>query len=208
MASISRDPRIHEKSIVFDDPFSSQDQSRRVRTQQVINRIAMQAQQVIVLSHDATFLRDVWESAVTGDKKAVQLVRMGERTVVKEWPIEDDVQSSFHKLSGVLTHYLNEGVGEKEHVAKSIRPYVEQWLCLTFPSEVGNKEMLGPVLGRIRNADPTSPLAAAQAKVEDLEDINNYSCPFMHSEGSNIQSRPIDDNELQSFVERALDVCQ
>jgi len=73
VAQVERDPTLGGKIIVLDDPFTSQDRSRRSCTQQIINRLATQAKQILVLSHDASFLRDIWDSDYTQDIKRFSL---------------------------------------------------------------------------------------------------------------------------------------
>jgi wobble nucleotide-excising tRNase len=56
IADLERDPVLPTKTIVFDDPFNSQDAFRRRQTVHEIVKLASTSAQVIVLSHDATFL--------------------------------------------------------------------------------------------------------------------------------------------------------
>ena len=57
LAQLDLDPGLPNKIVVFDDPFTSQDRSRRSCTQQFIRRKSAAAAQVIVLSHDPEFLK-------------------------------------------------------------------------------------------------------------------------------------------------------
>jgi hypothetical protein len=56
---------------VFDDPFNSQDAFRRRQTVHEIVKLASTAAQVIVLSHDATFLKQIWDKSAPGERKAL-----------------------------------------------------------------------------------------------------------------------------------------
>jgi len=204
VAQVERDPRLNEKVVVFDDPFTSQDRSRRSCTQQIINRLASQAKQVIVLSHDAAFLRDVWDGDYTQDVKTLQFVRLRDSTVMSEWNIEDETMGEYHRMHSLLSLYYNEGRGERRHVAQTIRPFLEHWLKFKFPGQVKDSEMLGTFLSSVRDADQSDPLAAAKTILEDLEDINGYSKKYHHAFNPQASSEPIDDTELQGFVKRTL----
>lgn len=207
VAQVERDPRLSEKVIVFDDPFTSQDRSRRTHTQQIINRLATTAMQVVVLSHDASFLRDVWDADYTEDVKTLQFVRLCGSTMLSEWNIVDETMGDFHRMHGLLSLYFSEGRGDKRHVAQTVRPFMEHWLKNKFPGQVRDGEMLGAFISSVRNADSSSPLAPARAILEDLEDINGFSKRYHHADNPRASSEPIDDTELSSFVKRTLDLA-
>ncbi|HWI26409.1 MAG TPA: AAA family ATPase, partial [Stellaceae bacterium] len=68
LAHLERDPSRAQRIVFFDDPFNSQDAFRRSQTVYEIKRAGQQCAQVFVLSHDAGFLRQVWEKAPTDQR--------------------------------------------------------------------------------------------------------------------------------------------
>lgn len=68
IAQLESDASLSNKVVVFDDPLSSLDRSRRTCTKQLICQIAQKANQVIVFSHDPHFLKIIWDSS---DKAAI-----------------------------------------------------------------------------------------------------------------------------------------
>lgn len=76
LAQLELDPELDKKVVVFDDPFTSQDLSRRTWTQQRICRIAKQAKQVIVLSHEPYFLRLVFNAVPAGGAKGSRRIKL------------------------------------------------------------------------------------------------------------------------------------
>ena len=58
-----QDQDLPHKVVVFDDPFGSQDSFRRQQTVVEIVKMAKSCAQVIVLSHDASFLKRIWDKA-------------------------------------------------------------------------------------------------------------------------------------------------
>lgn len=58
IAVAERDPRIGDTVVVLDDPFHSQDRSRRRRTIECIHRVASASLQCFVLSHELDFARE------------------------------------------------------------------------------------------------------------------------------------------------------
>jgi len=97
LAALKQDAGIGNKVVVLDDPFTSQDRFRRTCTQQLIRQLAASAQQVIVLSHDPHFLRLIWEGYPMADIKVLQFCRTGDNTIIGEWDIEAETQSTYLK---------------------------------------------------------------------------------------------------------------
>ena len=61
LAELEREADLANRIVVFDGPFSSQDAFRRRQTIYEIMRTANNCNQVIVLSHDAQFLQQLWD---------------------------------------------------------------------------------------------------------------------------------------------------
>jgi wobble nucleotide-excising tRNase len=60
LASVDREADLANRIVVFDDPFSSHDAFRRTHPIYEILRIGAACKQVIVLSHDVQFLKQLW----------------------------------------------------------------------------------------------------------------------------------------------------
>lgn len=204
VARIELDGGCGHNVLVFDDPFTSQDRSRRACTQQVICKLAGDAAQVIVFSHDQSFLRSVWDGATDrNDRKPLQLRRMGRDTIITEWDIEHETKPNYLQQHALLKEYVTDGKAKPEQVAKTIRPLMEEYLRLTFPNQFSSTEWLGDFIRKIREADDSSILKTAQGHLSEIEDINDFSKGFHHS--GDIE---IDDMELASYCARVLDLVE
>jgi wobble nucleotide-excising tRNase len=202
------DGDLAKKILVFDDPFSSQDRSRRACTQQLICKLAEQAAQVIVLSHDHSFLRTVWDGAADkSGRKPLQLRRMGQDTIITEWDIEHETKPNYMQQHAILKDYVLDGKGQPQQVSQTIRPIMEEYLRLTFPNQFAATEWLGDFIKKIREADESSVLKTAQGHLEQIEAINDYSKGFHHA-GTTNADEPIDDAELVSYCKRVLDLIE
>ena len=73
LAHLEQDQDLVNKTVVFDDPFSSHDAFRRRQTVHKVVGVGRNCAQVIVLSHDATFLKQVWDKAPTAERIALTL---------------------------------------------------------------------------------------------------------------------------------------
>src|SRR6185312_7337648 len=61
LAEIEAEHAKDEMVVVLDDPFNSQDHFRRTCTVTEIRRCGDSVAQVVILSHDRNFLRDLWD---------------------------------------------------------------------------------------------------------------------------------------------------
>jgi wobble nucleotide-excising tRNase len=210
IAQLERDPNLKDKIVVFDDPFTSQDRSRRTATQTLICTLAKQVRQVLVLSHDPHFLRTVWDSYKGGaGAKCFQFARMANGTSVSEWEIEQETAGEYVKKHRVLWDYRynsSASTASAREVAQTIRPVLEEYLKLKLPHCFGDNEWLGDFIGKIRNAPNTNPLDAAKVVLPKIEQINEYSKRYHHRSNPSADTEIVDDAELLTFVELTLEV--
>lgn len=207
IAQIESDPNLAETVVVFDDPFTSQDRSRRQQTKEEICRLADTARQVIVMSHEPSFLKMIRDSAPPGTARTLQLVRLGERnSTIGECDIDDIVRGDYFDNYNVLHKYLYSNEGKPRLVVRSIRPLLEAYMRVKLPREFKPKDWLGDMIAKIRNSAADSLLDDAKAILGELEAINEYSKHYHHDEGAEVEADPIDDGELLSFIRQTLDV--
>ncbi len=207
ISQLERDPQLKDRIVVFDDPFTSQDRSRRTATQSIICNIAKQVEQVFLLSHDPHFLRSVWDGFKGGgNTKSFQFFRMGKGTSVGEWDIERETAGEYAKKHRVLWDYLHNSTGSPRAVAQMIRPVLEEYLRLKLPHSFADNEWLGQFIEKIRNAPDTDPLAAAKCILERVELINEYSKKYHHDSNAAAATEIVDENELENYVGQALQV--
>lgn len=204
LAALEQDPSISDKIVVLDDPFTSQDRFRRTCTQQLITQLASKAQQVIVLSHDPYFLKLLWDGYTLAGIKTIQMCRTGNGTVIAEWDIEAETQSTYIRNYSALLDYYRNRNGVPMDVARSIRPFLEGMLRSHFPGHFAPSEWLGDFISKIRNASTTSGLSHAKPDLAELEAINGYSKKYHHDQNLNADNELIDKDELHGYVKRTL----
>jgi len=204
LAALRQDPDITNKIVVLDDPFTSLDRFRRTCTQQLIKNLANTAQQVIVMSHDSHFLKLIYDAHPNDEIKTLQLAHVGDGTMLGEWDIVAETQSTYHKNHGSLLSFYRDRTGVPLDVARAIRPFLEGWLRVHFPGHFQPNEWLGNFIEKIRSADGNSGLQHAQADLSELEAINDYSKKYHHDQNPNADAETISSNELHGFVKRTL----
>ncbi len=207
ITQLELDPNLDQKIVILDDPFTSQDRSRRTYTQQLICKVAEKSKQTIVLSHEPRFLRLLWNTTPNAEIKTLQLCRLGkENTAITCWNIQDETSREYFQNYALLTTFANEGTGDSRHVALAIRPVLEEYLRFRLPFQFEEDEWLGDFISKIRNAEANDLLFAAQELLDELEGINDFSKKFHHSSNPDADNEIIDDTELQAYVQRTLDV--
>lgn len=206
LAHTEQDSLLSQKIVIFDDPFTSQDRSRRSCTQQMISSIVKSCKQVIVLSHDPNFLRLVWDATQQGGPKTLQLTRwFAQGSTITEWDIKEATKGEYFEWYSAIFKYYHEGTGDKRQVAQSIRLLLEQYLRLKVPNEFPEGKWLGELLERIRDCDALSLLFHAKQCLPDLEAINDFSKRYHHATNPSADSEPINDGELQGYAKRTLE---
>ena len=208
IAQLDNLPTLPDTVVVFDDPFTSQDRSRRTHTQQLICRKAEKAKQVIVTSHDPRFLKLLWDNVPAADLKTLQLARLGNNNcTITEWDIEEEIRNTHTKEIAQLQTFIADGTtGDLRDIARKIRPILEGHLSLRFTHQFQEKEWLGDFINKIREADSSSPLAELQGDpLTEISDINDYSKKYHHKQNpGEADTEPIDHGELRAYVRRTV----
>lgn len=210
ISQLERDPNLKDKIVVFDDPFTSQDRSRRTATQTLICNLSKSVAQVFVLSHDPHFLRALWDGYKGGGNgSCFQFMRMGNGTGIGEWDIVKETAGEYAKKHRVLWNYKYcpaMSTASPREVAQTIRPLLEEYLRLKLPHSFADNEWLGDFIAKIRNAPDTDPAAAAKCIVDRVAEINEYSKRYHHSSNPSADTEIVDETELLTFVEQTLEI--
>ena len=202
LAELEQDTQRSRKIVVFDDPFTSLDAFRRNQTVHQICRCVESCLQIIVLSHDPNFLKLLWDRVLPADRKTLQLARVGEEnTAIAEWDIEKAVQARFRADIDSLQRYFSSTEGAPREIIQKIRPVLEGYCCNLYPTQFPEGDTLGVIVGKIREAGPSHPLAPIS---DDLEELNHYSRRYHHGENPNAATEPINDAELNGYVRQTL----
>ena len=192
--------------VVFDDPFNSQDHFRRTRTITEIRRCGDSVAQIIVMSHDRNFLRDLWKLPLpSADRKSLWLIKAGSKdSVLAEWPIETDTETEDASNRRVLLRFHIHDEGRPRDVVQKLRPVLETHMRRMAPHVLGGVTGLGSMLEKIRDAGSPPLLVDLY---DDIDAVNIYTRKYMHGEGPDPDNEPISETELKGFVEQVLDIA-
>jgi wobble nucleotide-excising tRNase len=200
-ASLDQDAGLANKVVVIDDPISSLDEHRALTTVQEIRRLAERVAQVIVLSHDKSFLCSLWENADSAARAALEVVRDPVGSTIRAWDVSLDSLTEHDRRDANLRDYIDSGSGDMREVARSVRPHLEGFLRVACPEHFPPGSMIGPFIGLCEQRVGTAQEILNAQSIQELHDINEYASRYHHQ---GWETEPINDGALKGFVERAL----
>lgn len=202
-ASLDQDPGLTEKVVVIDDPISSLDEHRSLTTVQELRRLAQRASQVIVLSHNKTFLCRLWESTDRTLRCAIEIARDGEGSTLSLWNVDQDSITEHDRRHNLLRDYLANGARNRE-VAASVRPLLEAFLRVAWPQHFPPGTLLGPFRALCEQRLGTAQQILSGPDTQEIRDLIEYANRFHHDTNPAWETEVINDGELRGFVNRAL----
>lgn len=198
LVQASRREDLSDLILVFDDPFSSQDSGRQFETSAAIRRLARDAKQAIVLSHDPRFLHLLLKDAGVTEVSEHQITLTGRwNGRLERWDCRKEIRSDYVRRAEHIREYAatrtHLGDSNGHQLASDIRVFVEEFLDQRFPGRFAAGVTLGPMCDAVAGR-PDDPLHAHK---DDLRELNEFSRPD-HHRGSN----PPDPTELQAQCQK------
>lgn len=204
LAHLEQDQVLAQRTVVFDDPFSSQDAFRRRQTVHEIAKVARNCAQVIVLSHDATFLKQIWDKAPAAERVALTIADHRAHGS-KIMPIDLEracLGRTATDIDDLLT-YVATGAGNLLDLIRKMQVVLETHCWTTYPASFENgQDWLGEIVRKIREVGDQHP---ARDLYDELDQINNYTSQYYHGEDmADATPDQIDPRELTGYVRRTL----
>lgn len=203
-ASLDRDPNRADKVVVIDDPKSSLDEHRSLTTVQEVRRLADQVSQVIVLSHEKSFLCDVWQGMDANRRVALEVVRDNPGSTIRAWDVNRDCITEHDRRHEMLRAYAASSAGNAREVAQSLRPTLESFLRVASPEFFLPGTLLGPFRNLCQQRVNTQAEILNAADTTELDLLTEYANRFHHDTNPAWQTANINDGELLGFVQRTI----
>lgn len=204
LAHLEQDQALANKIVVFDDPLNSQDAFRRRQTVHEIVKVARSCGQVIVLSHDATFAKQVWDKVPTGQRVALTIAdHRAQGSKLTPVDLERACQGRTATDIDDLQTFLTTGAGRHLDLIRKMRVVLETYCRTTYPASFqSTNEWLGDMVRQIRVGGEQHP---ARDLYDDLDQINDYTSHYHHGEDiTDATPDDIDPTELTGYVRRTL----
>ncbi|HZJ15302.1 MAG TPA: AAA family ATPase, partial [Chthoniobacteraceae bacterium] len=206
VAVAERDPNISDTIVVFDDPFHSQDRSRRRRTIECVHRVASASRQCFILSHELDFAREA--ARLPGVQvNTFTLNAMKDHCMLEAASLPSLPSRAYERDYAKLTAYLDDPgnfTSQLKDVTRCIRQTLECYLRTKFPESWEDSDWIGGMIGKIRDAQPSDVLHHAVHLVNDLTQVNEWGKRYYHGETDGSDASAVDPIELKSYIEQTI----
>lgn len=203
--SLDRDPQLAQKIVVIDDPMTSLDDHRSLTTMQEIRRLTGRVNQVIVLSHSKPFLCAVWDGADRIARSAIKIVRDGDGSDLTAWDVRlDSITEHDKRHEKVAAYVVAADAAVEREVAAALRPILEAFMRVSYPSHFPPGTLLGPFIGLCEPRVGTPNEILFRQDLDELRDLLDYANAFHHDSNAAWETELINDQQLAQFCQRTL----
>lgn len=204
-ASLEQDPDLANKIVLIDDPMTSLDDHRTLRTREEIMSLAARVRQVIVLSHSKPFLCSLWEQADRNSSVALRINRAAVGSEIAVWDVRSDSISEHDKRHELVRGYLLVANPAREReVSQSLRPILESFMRVACPEHFPPGMLLGPFVNICEQRVGMANEVLSAVDIVELKYLLNYANRFHHDSNPAWQTAAINDAELSDFSRRTL----
>lgn len=193
---------VDNKIIVFDDPLSSFDYSRRNATIHQLAKIAHSSVQFILLTHDLAFAADFSDKCAFIEQVTLKIENNGETSFLASHDINAEFLTSTQKDIELIKKFLNQGANsenDRREVIRCIRPVLEGVFKSKYFDLIPNNIWLGDIIELIKKSESNSRLHRLKEIIDNVIELNDYTKNFHHSTG-NTRTTPIDNEELKRYI--------
>lgn len=208
LARLSLQDNIQDKLIIFDDPISSFDYSRRNVTLNFLHSFSKKANQFILLSHDINFVKDFSQKCQSVLNLKISF--KGDTSVIEKHDIYTETLTGIFKDLTVLYNFIENGESsefDKREVVRCIRPSIEGIFRIKFFKEFTPNNWLGDMIKLIQDSKDGDIFYHLKSLIDELIDVNDYSKSYHHS-SPNYLEIPINNEELRNYTIRTLNLIR
>ena len=204
MAKLIKSGTLANQIVVFDDPMTSLDLHRKRETVKVLGEVAAVAKQLIVLSHDIYFLREI-ERALFGASAWKICAAPNNYSSFAPINLEASCRSSYYKDYHLLQDYLTGAyTGDDRTVAIALRSAVEGFFNRRFPGVFGTEKTFGAMIDRVEKNQDDPRFASLVPCIVKLKDFNDYARTFHHDSREMFETGSPNPTQVKRYAEIAL----
>ena len=208
-ASIENDPEQANKIIVIDDPITSLDEHRTLHTLHEMDALARQVSGMIVLSHSKPFLLGVWDKCQQIQKVGYLIARAGAGSTLATWNVSDDMVTEHdRRFLAALSYLENADPDIERRVAESLRPMLEAYIRMAYPSDFPPGSLLGPFHHICVERIGTPRQILSEDDARELSALLDFANRYHHDSNQAFATELISDAELVNFTRRTLSFIQ
>ena len=203
-------PNKDKYTVIIDDPFTSFDTQRKTTTITQLARLSEQVEQLFLLTHDLYFAND-FHNACTTKPLSLKITTKNNSSILVLNNLSVAMLTGFNKDLKTLRDFLAGNSDEDDlhlrEVCRCIRPTIEGIFRIKYYNYIRENQWLGDFIALIRSSDPKSSLYRLKDQLEEIEEINEYSKIYHHS-NPNYLEIPISPLELKNYVRRTLSLIE
>lgn len=207
--SLDAEANLSRRIVVLDDPISSLDEHRSFATVQEVRRLGGRVAQLILLSHDKSFLGRVWEGIGRDSTicRPLRIRRAGQASVMEDWEISADSVTEHDRNHLLLRDYLRNGPSaDSRPVAVALRPVLEGFVRVVFPEHCPPRpRAFSDFMGVCRQRVNTANEILDAQDLAELSELVDYGNLFHHETNAAWETVAINDAELHAYVARVLE---
>jgi wobble nucleotide-excising tRNase len=168
--------------VVVDDPASSLDDGRQVKTIQRISDLFGKAHQLIVLSHRERILARILNKANRDQTASIKIEPCGpHESTLSEWDADAASENDHDRLFASVQAYTTSHEGEKQQVAQDLRLLLESFLRNSFPDHYEPGKPIGHFVQHCKNALAAGTPVLSEERIAEIDDFLEYANLFHHS---------------------------
>lgn len=206
LARMDMIPDLSSYVVVIDDPFTSFDAHRKMTTITQLTRLAKKVNQFFLLTHDLHFAND-FNNACNEQILNLKIQNLNGGSALFLHDVRIEMLTGFNKDLMTLRRFLDGKIPEDaiylREVIRCIRPTIEGIFRIKYFKRISETQWLGDFIQMIREADSDSPFYRLKQYLNEIEEINDYSKTYHHSNPNYIEVG-ISAIELRNYVKRTL----
>lgn len=204
-ASLEQDPPLNQKIVVVDDPMTSLDEHRSLRTVQEIRQLQARTAQIIVLSHSKPFLCALWEGCDSNERAAIRIQRNANGSTLSDWNVRQDCITEHDKRHALVTDFVSTANHATEReVAAALRPILESFARVSYADSFPPGSLLGPFIGICDQRVGAANEILNLPDITELRALVEYGNRFHHDTNAALETETINDQELLDHCRRTL----
>jgi wobble nucleotide-excising tRNase len=206
LAKLDHDGALGQKVVVFDDPLASHDSHRRGKTVEAIKELCGRCLQLIVLSHDEYFLRDVEKLCASITKASYQMEYSDgdEWSAAKHAHLADLCRSGHAKRLDKLAAYADHRQGDPDDIVLHVRQVIETHFRRSYTAYFPHNRNLGQMVRDIDDHVGAHPCDGVRDRMDAL---NSATCDNHHGDDADVvPKKGVDPDALKIIVCDALEL--
>jgi wobble nucleotide-excising tRNase len=202
VTSLRQKGDLSDTIVIFDDPLSSMDDSRRKITANIIGNLSQETKQMVVLTHKSDFLLLLSDKLKSPQVLSLKKDNLNGSSIV-QFDIENERKGEQQKRVEKLSRYLDEDFCEAKPIQGDIRLCLEASLRFKYFRYLNSASTLGKICDVLQEQNKL-----AADLLRDLRNLNEISSPVHHGDHDIDPLREMDRAELLPHVRKTLDVIE